>query len=479
MGRCNHNTHKVIKLCIISLFGLISGAMTLAAETSQPMNPAASKSSGSAEKYSATLERSKKDSAIASGIVAQAQDLLAAVRSGRSSLVTPDASWGPARYKQISRSFGWQSEVVDGVEFLVLSDVHQTVAWSFNRAVLGLDLVYPWHGVGRNVNGLPYGNFRTDWGNNIVLPFEWLDSQKREAKRQADAKNGLLDWTGIPNDFNALSRLNLVWFDWFSSLATTHALLDMKQSPGGLENLLSYRLDSLQFPGSKTVNELMAVRKRCNETLETFARRDCLEELDLAFADYGRRLIAGKQLMVHGDARDPNWNSQTQQLEVNSVGLHGEWCAQDMVCEGIGPYGRGGLYLVCYRLDEPLPKKLAFPLKEQEARELSLRSGDIRSLQHVGFVIKVTQDAKAYDSPKMCQEGKNKILIEGRGSLTAKVLWNQVGSQYAVYEKPLSVGKSTNESKSGATAPAPVSMIAVGGTAKDSKSKTVIVIEAK
>jgi hypothetical protein len=458
---------------------VMSAGMAGATEIGQSANAGASKAGSPAEKYAATLERNKKDAAIASGIVAQAQDLLAAVRSGKAAPVTPDASWGPARYKQISRSFGWQSEVVDGVEFLVLSDVHQAVAFSFNRAILGLDLVYPWHGVGRDVNGLPYGNFRTDWGNNIVLPFEWLDTQKREAKRQADAKSGLLDLTGIPNDFNALAKLNLVWFDWFSSLATTHALLDMKQSPGGLENLLNYRLDSLQFPGNKTVNELMAGRRRCNETQETFARRDCLEELDLAFADYGRRLIAGKQLMVHGDARNPTWNTQTQRLEYSSVGLHGEWCEPDLVCEGIGPYGRGGLYLVCYRLDEALPKKISFPLKEQEARELSRRAGDMGYLQHVGFVVKITQDAKAYDSPKMCRDTKDKILIEGRGSVVAKVLWNQVGSQYAVYEKPASDSTGATASKSGAATPAPVAMVGAGGAAKESKSKTVIVIEAK
>ena len=458
---------------------LVSSAMAMAAEIGQSANSGATSAGGPAEKYSATLDRAKKDSEMASAIVAQAQEILAGIRNGKAPSLTPGSSWGPARYKQISKPFGWSVEVIDGVQLLVLSDVHQAVAWSFNRAILGLDLVYAWHGVGQGAEGWPYGNFRTDWGNNIVLPFSWLDSQRRETQRLNAAKNAPLDLLGIPNDSNSRSKLNLVWFDWFGALATTHGLLDMTKSPGGLENLLNYRLDSLQFPGGKTVNELMAVRKRCSESSESFAKRDCLGELDLAFADYGRRLIGGKQFMVNALTRDLNWNMQTQRLESNTMGLHGEVCDPKAVCEGIGPYGKGGLFLVCYRLDEPLPNKLSFPMKEAEARELAQRSGDLRSLQQIGYVIKVTQDAKVNDSPQMCTESKNKILIEGRGVLTAKVLWNQVASQYAVYEKTASEGQSTTGSKAGGSVPATVPMMSTNGIAKEGRSKAVIVIEAK
>jgi hypothetical protein len=476
----NKRTLSVLKAYVfLALGALVFGSVALSAEVGQAANSGAVRAGGPAEKYSATLDRDKKDTEMAFAIVAQGQEILAGIRNGKATSLTPGSSWGPARYKQISKSFGWSVEVIDGVQLLVLSDVHQAVAWSFNRAIHGLDTVYSWRGVGQGAESRPYGNFRSDWGNNIVFPFSWLDVQKRETQRLNAAKNSPLDLVGIPNDSNAISKLNLVWFDWFGSLATTHALLDMTKSSGGLENLLNDRLDNLQFPGGKTINELIAVRQRCRETTETFAKRDCLGELDLAFADYGRRLIAGKQFMVHAHTRDINWNMQTQRLESNTMGLHGEGCDPKAVCEGIGPYGNGGLFLVCYRLDEPLPNKLSFPMKEAEARDLSQRSGDLRNLQHIGFVIKVTQDAKVNDSPQMCSESKNKILIEGRGVLTAKVLWNQVASQYAAYEKTASEGQSSAGSKSGASVPATVPMMNATGAAKESKSKAVIVIEAK
>jgi hypothetical protein len=464
---------------LFALGMLLSSALAMAAEVDQPANAGTLRSGSPADKYAATLDRAKKDSEMASAIVAQAQELLAGIRNGKAPLLTPNSAWGPAKYKQISRSFGWNVEVVDGVQLLVLSDVHQAVAWSFNRAILGQDTVYAWRGLGQGADSWPYGNFRNDWGNNIVFPFSWLDSQRREIQRLNSSKNAPLDLVGIPNNSNAVSRLNLVWFDWFGALATTHALLDMTKSQGGLENLLNNRLENLQLTGGKTRNEFMAVRKRCNETTETFAKRDCLGELDLAFADYGRKLIAGKQFMVHALTRDLNWNMQSQRLESGVMGLHGEFCDPNTVCEGIGPYGSGGLFLVCYRLDESLPNKLSFPMKEPEVRELSQRSGDLRDLQHIGYVIKITQDAKVNESPKMCSQGKNKILIEGRGVLTAKVLWNEVASQYAAYEKAASEVQSTAGSKTGASVPVAVPMMSTTGAAKESRSKAVIVIEAK
>lgn len=382
-------------------------------------------------KFEAYVAQVKSDEALAQNVVKQAQLTLQQLKNGADAKGNVlDNSWGPARHKTAKLPFGWGLETIKEQKLLILYDVHVEIAQRFNAGMLGRNLVYRWHAVSNEGRNAPYGVLKPEWGNSIVLPVAWLEDQRYAEDRLKQYRSGKINLTGLGPDQDELEKYNLAWFDRFTATGVVYSKVDLTQTPNALENLASHKFNTLQLSATREIQRIKERQASCKLLGEAFARKDCLEILNLTFAAYGKKFLAFEQFLLAGNSQPSIWNASKSQLEFGQLGLRGELCESGLICESFALFGEGRetpfspQNLVCYRLPEAIPVSLNVPMTEMEARRLSEKSAANQQLNRVAFLIKVTQQPNIYPISRKCKDSEARIAAEGRGIIAEKMIWS-------------------------------------------------------
>jgi hypothetical protein len=346
-----------------------------------------------------------------------------------------------------------------GGKYAALYDISESAVEQFNLVFQGRSTVLPFGGGG----GKPYGGFANDSKYWIIVPFSYLQAQDTAAaavKAQpaagpatptapaamaspvATAANavgvaapdslppaarGRIE-VGLPLNPVELERRGLYWADSWLAISVLHASTDMTNVHGAMDNLLDPFLRYQSHRNSPAKVALERHREKCRNTAETFARKDCVQDLNNAFAAFGRSVIESRQLLAFAEGLS-SWDERNRQVVSKVMGVAPDsTCDLGSVCMRVGPYG-AGWNVVCYRLDQPLPQQMTFAMSDDEVRALSRRSGDIGDLRVFSFVLGVTSPLSVLSAPRMCTRSADKVVAEGRASLRSEVLWNQAQAQ--------------------------------------------------
>lgn len=397
------------------------------------------------------------DAALVRSIVTQARDAADRYKAGQPpDTIVPPAGLGPATGNR-QFPFGWRVHDRNGL-YASLYDVHEAVVRRFNRVLYGEAKSFNFGGANGPAAGRPYGGFAVDSKHWIIVPLAWLDTDEAHrlgtaaelgtgAEQSATPREIAV---GMPARVEELEAHGVPRLDDVLALSLLYSATDMRAVHGATDNL-ARRLTEVRSQ-SAAHTRLIDNARRCADTRETFARKDCVDALIAEVEALGRSAASSKRLAVNAgvstrwDEQGRRLLSRVQGLDIGTIGPGG--CEPSRLCVAVGPYNSFGLQnMVCWRLDAPLPQQLTFPMTEAEARELSQRSGDLAAIGSATFIYSVTEPLKVLPQPRMCGASKNKVVAEGAAMRSADLLWNRQALQFvrAVQPKeaPMSVtGKS-------------------------------------
>ncbi|MDN3920046.1 hypothetical protein [Roseateles violae] len=476
-----------------AVIGTLMVASSAPAQSTSASLPPASGASNTAA--------SEKQREWASAIVAQARDVMRThLRDGRTrGFPLPATPLGPAKGNNLF-PYGWMVHDRGG-KYASLYDISESTVQQFNLVFHGRAVVMPFGGA-LGAGGLPYAGYAPDSKHWIVVPFAYLQANESpvagvsgqvavkapvaaaattsSAATTAGSGGGAVPElvsasergriaVGLPLDPAELERRGVYWTDSWLGMAVLYATTDMTKVHGAMDNLIDDFLRNENHGNSPAKIELQRLREKCAHTSETFAKQDCLRNLNRAFSTFGRAVIESRQLHVFVEAMT-SWDERDRRVVSKVMGsLPDSGCDPGSVCMRVGPYG-AGWNVVCYRLDKPLPQQLSFSMPEDEARALSRRAGDIRDLRHVSFALEVTSPVSALPSPRMCTRPIDKVVAEGRARVRSEVMWNSAQA-HLVRESnsaPAAVtagAAAATTTRSGAGEVRPLSAVAVPSTA--------------
>jgi hypothetical protein len=417
---------------------MATGVVTLLiAASAAAQGPSGSPSLGMANSVTAAANATQREWAAA--IVSQAREVMRAhLAEGRTQgFPLPQPPLGPATGNP-TFPYGWM--VFDrGGKYVGLHDVSESTVHQFNLVFQGRATVMSFGGA-LGAGGKPYGGFANDSKHWIIVPFAYLQSQDNAPSgvkvppapgaavpvAPATTASPMTTATdtvgatspdipvaergrisiGLPLNPMELERRSLYWTDIWLGMSVLYASTDMTKVHGALDNLLDRFLRYENHRNSPEKLALQRRREKCENTTETFARKDCVLGLNGAFAAFGRSVIETRQLLVFAEGLS-SWDERNHQVVSKVMGAAPDsTCDLGSVCMRVGPYG-AGWNVVCYRLDKPLPQQMTFAMSDDEARALSRRSGDIGDLRVFAFGLGVTAPVSVLPTPRMCGCGPN------------------------------------------------------------------------
>lgn len=385
----------------------------------------------------------------------QALEVLALYQAGSpaSSFPMPNKDLGPDSGNK-RFPFGW-AIYKRGEEYLQLSDVHEAVVRDFNQALHGRAEPFKFQGPAAFPDGKPYGVYAADSKYSLVFPVRWLvvkaidppvqSVSTLHAKRPTslDTPQSIV---GLAYQQDLLESLGVFTLDDMIATGVFYNLKEVGSIHGAGENLLTRFLQNHQHKKATSKTNLLNLQRKCTDTRETFARKDCAEQLKSTFNLYGQSITKAKYLSVIGSAFT-TWDDTRKRIDIQRINYRfgnesGNVCLKDAICLGLGSYGPAGNNLICYHLDKSIPNQMYIPLTDTQARTLSESAGGIDQLRTVSAFLQVTGPIKLLSGPKMCTErSNNKILAEGTATIKQMVLWS---SNKAEYVHPLVDGKAVS-----------------------------------
>ncbi|MFG5777369.1 hypothetical protein ACFIQF_09850 [Comamonas sp. J-3] len=169
---------------------------------------------------------------------------------------------------------------------------------------------------------------------------------------------------------------------------------------------------------SKPKNAILQAKEKCNQVMETFARKDCSTQLAKQVVEYGNTAAAkAKFLRVHLDDFT-EWDANINKISVANVHYRtynrDPNCLPQALCVAVAEYNAmiDHNYMVCYKMQTGYQNNLFVNASEAEARALSQAAGTIGMVKK-SMVFEVVSPLKILPTPQACdqKESRNNKLV--------------------------------------------------------------------